>query len=132
MAKKKKTRGKFYEKKTVPKEKGTVNATSNKNIAIPENIPDEEKIIFNKNSHSHNNLNVQEFDYQNEEIYKYSQEHKPKYGKQRLKPEMNFGGKWKATGMVAGAVALGGLALNAASNRGQLSNAQLYGQRPLY
>lgn len=41
-------------------------------------------------------------------------------------------GKLKAAGMVAGAVALGGLALNAASNRGQLSNAQLYGQRPLY
>lgn len=41
-------------------------------------------------------------------------------------------GKWKGAGMVAGALALGGLALNAASNRGQLSNAQLYGQRPLY
>ena len=41
-------------------------------------------------------------------------------------------GKWKGVGMVAGAVALGGLALNAASNKGQLSNAQLYGQRPLY
>lgn len=40
--------------------------------------------------------------------------------------------KWKGAGMVAGALALGGLALNAASNRGQLSNAQLYGQRPLY
>lgn len=40
--------------------------------------------------------------------------------------------KWKGAGMIAGAVALGGLALNAASNKGQLSNAQLYGQRPLY
>ena len=41
-------------------------------------------------------------------------------------------GKWKGAGMVAGALALGGFALSAASNRGQLSNAQLYGQRPLY
>lgn len=41
-------------------------------------------------------------------------------------------GKWKGVGMVAGALALGGFALSAASNRGQLSNAQLYGQRPLY
>ncbi len=48
------------------------------------------------------------------------------------KTTSKFKGKWKAAGMVAGAVALGGLALNAASNRGQLSNAQLYGQRPLY
>ena len=132
MDKKEKTRGKFYEKETVPKEKGTVNATLNENIAIPENIPDGEKIIFDRNRYGHNELNVQEFDYQDEKIYKYSQEHKPKYGKQRLKPEMNFGGKWKAAGMVTGAVALGGLALSTASNRGQLSNAQLYGQRPLY
>ena len=48
------------------------------------------------------------------------------------KTTSKFKGKWKGAGMIAGAVALGGLALNAASNKGQLSNAQLYGQRPLY
>lgn len=45
---------------------------------------------------------------------------------------INKFGKWKGAAMVAGALALGGLALNMADNRGQLSNAQLYGQRPLY